>query len=196
MVSRLFLLYAVIELAVLVALTSTIGFGWTLLLLVGTFILGVALAGSQAKRQLARLRTGGAVTDGALVALGTVLVVMPGLVTTAAGLLLLLPPTRAVARPIITAMAVRGIGRRTPLVTSTTGGYSTGGLATAATTSTGRSSTSPRWGRRRCPKSEPAPTAPSLRLGLPACAQGVDLVKTAPSLQARRPHCRLGVLPE
>lgn len=134
MVSRLFLLYAVVELAVLVALTSTIGFGWTLLLLVGTFIVGVTLAGSQARRQFARLRSrlttpAGAATDGALVALGTLLVVVPGLVTTVAGLLLLLPPTRAAARPLLTAMAVRGIGRRAPLVTVTTAGaqrYSTG----------------------------------------------------------------------
>jgi UPF0716 protein FxsA len=61
-------------------------------------------------------------TDGALVALGSVLVVVPGLVSTTAGLLLLLPPTRAVARPVLTAMAVRGIGRRAPLITVTTVG--------------------------------------------------------------------------
>ena len=88
----------------------------------------MALAGSQLKRQLARLRSGltaeqsRLATDGALVALGTVLVVVPGLVTTAAGLLLLLPPARAVARPVLTAMAVRGIGRRAPLITVTTVG--------------------------------------------------------------------------
>jgi UPF0716 protein FxsA len=60
-----------------------------------------------------------------LVALGTMLVVVPGLVTTVAGLLLLLPATRAVARPMLTAMAARGLassGRRTPLITVTTAG--------------------------------------------------------------------------
>ena len=104
MAMRLFLIYAIVELAVVVALVSTIGFGWTVLALLGTSVLGFVLAGSQVKRHIGRLRSGfttpqGAVTDSALVALGTVLVFVPGLVTTAAGLLLLLPPTRAVARP-------------------------------------------------------------------------------------------------
>ena len=128
MVSRLFLVYVVVELAVVVALGSTIGLGWTLLLLLAAFVAGMALAGSQLKRQLTRLRSGLATqqsrvaTDGVLVALGSLLVVVPGLVTTAAGLLLLLPPTRAAARPVLTMMAVRGIGRRAPLITVTTAG--------------------------------------------------------------------------
>jgi UPF0716 protein FxsA len=128
MVSRLFVLYVVVELAVVVALASTIGLGWTLLLLLAAFVAGITLAGSQLKRQLTRLRSGlttqqsRVASDGALVALGTVLVVVPGLVTTAAGLLLLLPPTRAAARPLLTAMAVRGISRRAPLITVTTVG--------------------------------------------------------------------------
>lgn len=49
-----------------------------------------------------------------LVALGTVLVVVPGLASSVIGALLLLPPTRAVARPVLTAMAAR----RVPLVTA------------------------------------------------------------------------------
>lgn len=123
MVVPLFFIYVVVELAVVVALASTIGFGWTLLLLLATFFLGLALAGSQIKRQILKLQAGltttpqGAITDGALVALGTVLVVIPGLVTTALGLLLLLPPTRAAVRPLLTAMAARSIGRRVPLIT-------------------------------------------------------------------------------
>jgi UPF0716 protein FxsA len=111
MVSRLFVLYVVVELAVVVALASTIGLGWTLLLLLAVWAGGLALAGSQLKRQLTRLTTQQslAVTDGALVALGTLLVVAPGLVSSVAGLLLLLPPTRAAARPVLTAMAARGV---------------------------------------------------------------------------------------
>jgi UPF0716 protein FxsA len=128
MVSRLFLVYVIVELAVVVALAATIGLGWTLLLLLAAFIAGMALAGSQLKRQLTRLRSGlttgqsRLATDGVLVALGTVLVVVPGLVSTAVGMLLLLPPTRAAARPALTAMALRGIGRRAPLITVTTVG--------------------------------------------------------------------------
>ena len=120
MAMRLFLLYMVIELAVIVALASTIGFGWTVLLLLGTFVVGIALAGSQVKRHIRRLRSGltaatvqGAAADSVLVALGTVLVVIPGLASSVVGALLLLPPTRAAARPLVTAMAAR----RMPLIT-------------------------------------------------------------------------------
>jgi UPF0716 protein FxsA len=128
MVSRLFLVYVVVELAVVVALAKTIGLGWTLLLLLAGVLVGLALAGSQLKLQLTRLRSGlradqpRLATDSALVGLGTLLIVVPGLVTTVAGLLLLLPPTRAAARPVLTAMAARGIGRRVPLITVTTVG--------------------------------------------------------------------------
>jgi UPF0716 protein FxsA len=117
MVVRLFFLYIVVELAVVIALASTIGLGWTLLAVLGTFVLGIALAGSQLRRQLAKLRRGvgdpqGAVTDSVLVALGTLLVFIPGLVTTAVGSLMLLPPTRAAVRPLAGALAARGIARQ------------------------------------------------------------------------------------
>jgi UPF0716 protein FxsA len=121
MTMRLFLIYALVELAVIVTLTSTIGFGWTVLALLGTFALGLALAGSQVKRHIRRLQSGqtattiqGAAADSVLVALGTVLVVIPGLASSVVGALLLLPPTRAAARPLVTAMATR----RVPLVTA------------------------------------------------------------------------------
>ncbi len=121
MAMRLFLVYAVIELAVIVALASTIGFGWTVLLLLGTFLVGLALAGSQVKRHIRRLQSGltaatvqGAATDSVLVALGTVLTVIPGLASSVLGALLLLPPTRAAVRPLVTAMAAR----RAPLITA------------------------------------------------------------------------------
>ena len=87
----LFVLYAVIEMAVIVALVATIGFGWTVLLLAGAFVLGLFLAGSQIKRQVAVLslgirQPGAQVTDGVLVALGSLLMIVPGLVTSVAGL--------------------------------------------------------------------------------------------------------------
>ena len=127
MAKRLFGLYVLVELAVVIALAYTIGFGWTVLLLLGTFALGLALAGSQLTRQVQRLRSGlsspqGAATDGVLIALGTVLAVVPGLVTSALGLLLLLPPTRTLARPAVAALAARGLGR-IPLLVTTSGAY-------------------------------------------------------------------------
>jgi UPF0716 protein FxsA len=114
---RWFLVYAVVELAAVVALAWSIGVGWTIVLLLATLVVGLLLAGSQVKRQVRRLQDGfdtpqGALTDGVLIALGTVLVVIPGIVTTAVGLLLLLPPTRAVARPVVTALAAK----RAPLI--------------------------------------------------------------------------------
>jgi UPF0716 protein FxsA len=118
MVSRLFLAYVVIELAAVMPLAWTIGIGWTLLILLATFVAGIAVAGFQVKRYLARLRSPDALTDGVLVALGAVLVLLPGLVSTVAGLLLLLPATRAVARPLVAALAARGVGR--PLIIVTT----------------------------------------------------------------------------
>jgi len=122
MVSRLFLVYALAEVTAVVGLVLTIGLGWTLLLLLATAVVGAALAGSQLKLQLRRLRSGlttspGPAADSALVALGTVLVVVPGLVSTLAGLLLLLPPTRAAVRPLLSAMIMRGISRSAPLIT-------------------------------------------------------------------------------
>lgn len=111
--SRLFLVYLVVEAAALAALIATIGFGWTLLLIIGSFVAGLLLAGSQLRAQLRRLLGGrrggafgggaladGALADGALVAVGTLLVVVPGLVSTVAGLLVLLPPTRSVVRRV------------------------------------------------------------------------------------------------
>jgi UPF0716 protein FxsA len=131
MAMRLFLVYVLVELAVVVALASTVGFGWTVLLLVGSFALGLALAGSQVKRQIQRLQSGlvaprGALSDGVLVALGTILTVIPGLVTSALGLLLLLPPTRALARPAVGALAARGL-LRMPVVVAASGAASGAG---------------------------------------------------------------------
>jgi UPF0716 protein FxsA len=138
MAVRLFVIYAVVELTVVIALASTIGFGWTLLLLLATFVVGLALAGSQVNRQVRSLRSGvttpqGAITDGALIALGTVMVALPGLVTTLAGMLMLLPPTRAAMRPLAGFVAARGIARRMWVVDSVVnaGGGVSGGTPPA-----------------------------------------------------------------
>ena len=127
MVMRTFVVYALVELAVLVALTWSIGLGWTLLVLLATSVVSVALAGSQVKRQLARLQRSrtnpqGAVADGMLVALGTFLVFIPGLVTTALGALMLVPPTRGAMRPLAGILLTRGIARRVAVVNLTAPG--------------------------------------------------------------------------
>jgi UPF0716 protein FxsA len=128
MVMRTFFLYAVVELAVLAALTWSLGIGWTLLILLATSVVGVALAGSQVKRQilnLQRSRTApqGAVADSMLVALGTVLMFIPGIVTTALGALMLLPPTRSVVRPLAAMVLTRGLARRVSVINLTAPGH-------------------------------------------------------------------------
>jgi UPF0716 protein FxsA len=129
MVSRLLLVYAVVELAAVFALVWTIGWGWTLLSLLITFVLGwgllAPLAGSQLIRDLSRMRSGlkeprSTLGDGALVTVATGLVLIPGLVTTVLGMLLLLPPVRAVAGPGLTGIALRGLQRRARLVSYAT----------------------------------------------------------------------------
>ncbi|TAM67302.1 FxsA family protein [Mycobacterium sp.] len=123
MVSRLLLIYAVVELAVIFALVSTIGWGWTLLVLLATFVLGwgivAPMAGSHLIRRIGQLRSGlteprNAAGDSALVSLAALLVLVPGLVSTAFGLLLLIPPVRSAAAPGLGAMAVRTLQRRMP----------------------------------------------------------------------------------
>ncbi len=100
------LLYLVVEIVALVALGSAIGVGWTLLVLLAGSVLGLWLArreGVRAAQAIAQAVTNRQVahvelTDGMLVAAGGVLLFVPGLVTDVAGLLLLLPPTRALIR--------------------------------------------------------------------------------------------------
>lgn len=131
MLRRLLLIYAVVELAVVITLVSTIGLGWTVLVLLATFVLGWAvaapMAGSQLIHQLVQLRSGPrepqrALSDGALLTLATGLVLVPGLITTALGALLLVPPVRAVAGPGLAAVTMRGLQRRVPLITPVVGG--------------------------------------------------------------------------
>jgi len=131
MVSRLLLIYAVVELMALIGLAATIGVGWTLLVLLATLVLGLVLlaplGGWQLGRQLMQLRSGlaepqSAASESALVALASGLVLVPGLVTTALGLLLLVPPIRAAARPGLTTLAVRGFLRRVPLTADAAAG--------------------------------------------------------------------------
>ena len=115
--ARLGALYLLVELAAVVLLIWAFGWGWAILVLIGTFLAGVLLAGTQLKGQLRALRragnvSGGAVTDGVLVGLGAFLVVLPGVVTTTAGVLMLAPPTRGAMRPLAANVLTRGIDRR------------------------------------------------------------------------------------
>lgn len=98
----LFLLWPIVEIALFVTVGGAIGLGWTLLVILGTGVLGVWLMRSQGLRTAERLRHEmdnlrnpiAPVADGALVLLAAALLVLPGFLTDALGLLLLLPPVR------------------------------------------------------------------------------------------------------
>lgn len=120
-VLRVFGLYVLVEVAAVAGLIWAIGFGWTTLLLLGAFLAGLVLASGQIRRQIRRLRKPtdpGVLADSGLVTAGTVLVLVPGPVTSLVGLLLLAPPTRTAARPLLAGLATVGLGRYTPLVTA------------------------------------------------------------------------------
>lgn len=125
MIPALFVLYVVIEVAAVIWVGSTIGVLWTIALFLLGWAVGLVLVRSQGRKVIEGFRragrgsgsAGGAVADGALVALGTILLVIPGLVTSALGLLLLIPPTRRVLRPVVLILG----GRRLGMVTAAGG---------------------------------------------------------------------------
>jgi UPF0716 protein FxsA len=97
---------AVIEIVVFVAVVHAVGAGWALLALVLASVAGLALLrregvrGWRAFRAAAESgRPAGAQVSNSLVGLlGALLLAVPGFVSAAAGLLLVLPPVRVVAR--------------------------------------------------------------------------------------------------
>jgi UPF0716 protein FxsA len=96
----------VLEVFVFVEVGRTIGWLLTVLLLIGTSLLGARLLPIQGRSAIERVSLAvserrapaRAALDGALGFLGAVLLVVPGFVTDAIGVLLLLPATRALAR--------------------------------------------------------------------------------------------------
>jgi UPF0716 protein FxsA len=119
-------LLAAAEITVLVLVGQQIGF----LGLVGVLILSAIVGGWALKREGRRSRSAlveavrhgrpaeAEVADGMFVALAGLLLVIPGLITTAAALVLLLPPVRRVFARRMAAGAVRaGSARRGPSIT-------------------------------------------------------------------------------
>jgi UPF0716 protein FxsA len=107
----LFLVVPLMELAVIFQVQQFIGLPPTLLLLLAVSIAGAVLVRREGTRAWRRFREAlgelrlptAEVVDGALVLLGGTLMLTPGFVTDAVGLLLVIPPTRA-----LVARAVRG----------------------------------------------------------------------------------------
>lgn len=96
----------VIEVLAFVAVADAIGWLWAFAVLLGISVLGIRLLRIQGRSAIERVSLAvserrapaGAAIDGALGFLGSALLAVPGFVTAVFGLLLLFPPTRALAR--------------------------------------------------------------------------------------------------
>lgn len=141
--------YLLIEALTFWAVASWIGVGWALLALFGAMFLGAALTGVELRRvgRLAaakRLSPGRVAGDYGLLTAGGILSGIPGFATSILGLLLILPPTRALVRAGLAAKlksTIEDLGVRTFEATSayrphaeygTFGGFGAGGNRTGA----------------------------------------------------------------
>lgn len=100
---------ALVEVVVFVLVASWIGVGATILLTLATSALGLLLLARQGTRALTELREraaerrppGRALGDAGLIALGGLLMLLPGFLGDLVGLLCLLPPTRPLLRAVL-----------------------------------------------------------------------------------------------
>src|SRR5918992_3084890 len=105
----LFITVPILELFVILQIGEVIGVWWTIGLLIADSVLGSILMRSQGRAAWRRfneaLQTGRPpareVLDGVLIIFGGALLLTPGFVTDAVGLVFLLPPTRAVLRRLL-----------------------------------------------------------------------------------------------
>lgn len=105
----LFIAVPIAELAVIIQVGQAIGVWWTIGLLIADSILGSMLMRHQGRTAWARFNEAVAagrvpareVLDGALVIFGGALLLTPGFLTDILGLILLIPPSRAVVRAIL-----------------------------------------------------------------------------------------------
>jgi UPF0716 protein FxsA len=105
----IFIVVPIAELALLIQVGQAIGVWWTIALLIADSILGSLLMRSQGRAAWRRfnvaLQAGRPpareVIDGVLVIFGGALLLTPGFISDILGVVLLLPPTRAVVRGIL-----------------------------------------------------------------------------------------------
>ncbi|MDA3038064.1 MAG: FxsA family protein [Actinomycetota bacterium] len=101
----------VVEIVLLVAVASAIGAIPTVFLLIGVSLLGITLVRYEGARLLSQgLASGERMVDGSARLVAALLVAAPGLVSTAAGAALYLPPVRRVIRPFAFARATSWTG--------------------------------------------------------------------------------------
>jgi UPF0716 protein FxsA len=120
----LFILVPILELYVIIQVGQEIGALWTIAILIADSILGSLLLRAQGRSVWERFNTALSagrppareVLDGVLIIFGGALLLTPGFTTDIVGLLLLIPPTRAVIRGVL----VRRLAKR--LVVAVPGG--------------------------------------------------------------------------
>jgi UPF0716 protein FxsA len=110
-----FVLVPIVEIYVIIQVGQAIGPWWTILLLIADSIFGswlIAHEGRRAWRALTTTLSSGQMpakelADGALILVGGTLMISPGFVTDAFGILLILPFTRPLARRLLTRVVSR-----------------------------------------------------------------------------------------
>jgi UPF0716 protein FxsA len=108
----LFVLVPILEIYVIIQVGQEIGALWTVLILIADALIGARLLSWQGRRAWAAFQSTLAqgrmphreVLDGALIILGGAFLLTPGFITDVVGLLLLIPPTRAAFRRLLTRM--------------------------------------------------------------------------------------------
>lgn len=109
MALALLICWPIAELLVAIAVADAIGVLQTIVLLIVTWPIGTWALRSQGRAAWNRLAAAVAagrapaheVVDGSLVLLGGALLIVPGFITDVIGICLLLPPTRALMRPLL-----------------------------------------------------------------------------------------------
>jgi UPF0716 protein FxsA len=121
----LFILVPLAELYVILKVGDAIGAIWTILLLAADSVLGSLLLRAQGRSVWRRFNTALAegkmphreVIDGVLVVFGGAFLITPGFITDVVGLVLLIPPTRALVRRVLASR----LGRRLAVGAATRG---------------------------------------------------------------------------
>ena len=118
----LFIVVPIVEIYVIIQVGQAIGALWTIVLLIADSVLGTLLMKAQGRAAWRRFNEALAagrvpareVVDGALVIFGGAFLLTPGFVTDICGVLLLLPPTRAVIRGILARRLTMRVVSRAP----------------------------------------------------------------------------------
>jgi UPF0716 protein FxsA len=146
MLARLALLFVVIpllELALLIQVGQVIGLPATILLVLATGVAGAALARREGLRTLSALQAelargalpGQSLLDGLAILVGGAFLLTPGILTDAAGFLLLLPPTRRWVQARVRKRIERGLEEGTiRVMASGPGGFGAWGGTWAGST--------------------------------------------------------------